>query len=149
MRFVHFSDTHLGFSDLNKIDATTGINQRESDFYRAWWQAIDKILELKPDFVVHAGDLFQTPRPNNRAIRVGLEGIQRLNDADIPFVVVAGNHSTLVFDKLAAFLNRLPCFQKCMPPIRASTSVSVLANAHCIVCRTVRLAMSYRPPIKP
>ena len=94
MRFVHFSDTHLGFSDLNKIDATTGINQRESDFYRAWWQAIDKILELKPDFVVHAGDLFQTPRPNNRAIRVGLEGIQRLNDADIPFVVVAGNHST-------------------------------------------------------
>ncbi|MCA9742966.1 MAG: exonuclease SbcCD subunit D [Deferribacteres bacterium] len=110
MRFVHFSDTHLGFSDLNKIDATTGINQRESDFYRAWWQAIDKILELKPDFVVHAGDLFQTPRPNNRAIRVGLEGIQRLNDADIPFVVVAGNHSTprirqtgSIFESIALF----------------------------------------------
>lgn len=110
MRFIHFSDTHLGFSDLSKIDPETGLNQRESDFYRAWWHAIDKILELRPDFVLHAGDLFQSPRPNNRAIRIALEGIQRLGNAGIPFVVVAGNHSTprirqtgSIFESIALF----------------------------------------------
>ena len=94
MKFIHFSDTHLGFSDLNRIDPDSGMNQREADFYRSWWIIIDRILAEKPDFVVHAGDLFQTPRPNNRAIRVAAEGIQRLQEAGIPFVVVAGNHST-------------------------------------------------------
>ncbi|MFQ5631587.1 MAG: exonuclease SbcCD subunit D, partial [bacterium] len=99
-----------GYSDLNKIDPDTGINQRESDFYKAWWHAIDKILEIKPDFVIHAGDLFQSPRPNNRAIRVALEGIQKFGDAGIPFVVVAGNHSTprirhtgSIFESIALF----------------------------------------------
>ncbi|MFQ5633396.1 MAG: exonuclease SbcCD subunit D, partial [bacterium] len=102
--------THLGYSDLNKIDPVTGINQRESDFYNAWWHAIDKILVLRPDFVIHAGDLFQSPRPNNRAIRVALEGIQKLGEADIPFVVVASNHSTprirhtgSIFESIALF----------------------------------------------
>lgn len=93
MRFVHFADTHLGFSDLARIDAASGVNRRELDFYETWWRVIDDILKLRPDFVLHAGDLFQSPRPNNRAIAVALEGLQRLNDAHIPFVVIAGNHS--------------------------------------------------------
>ncbi len=110
MKFIHFSDTHLGFSDLNRVDPVSGINQREADFYAAWWQVIEAILQEKPDFVVHAGDLFQTPRPNNRAIRIALEGIQKLGEAGIPFVVVAGNHSTprirqtgSIFESLALF----------------------------------------------
>jgi len=110
MRFIHFSDTHLGFSDLNRIDPESGINQREADFYAAWWRVIERILEEKPDFVVHAGDLFQSPRPNNRAIRIALEGVQQVVQAGIPFVVVAGNHSTprirqtgSIFESLALF----------------------------------------------
>jgi DNA repair exonuclease SbcCD nuclease subunit len=125
MRFVHFSDTHLGFSDLNKIDPDTGINQRENDFYNAWWHLIEKILELKPDFVVHAGDLFQSPRPNNRAIRIAMEGIQKISEAGMPFIVVAGNHSTprirhtgSIFESIAlfphvhaAYKSRYECFR--------------------------------------
>ena len=72
MKFVHFSDTHLGYSDYYKIDPHTGINQREQDFYNAWNQAIGDILQIKPDFVIHAGDLFHTSRPTNRAIAVFL-----------------------------------------------------------------------------
>ncbi len=94
MKFLHFSDTHLGFSDLSRVDPETGMNRREVDFYDAWWAVIEETLRLQPDFVVHAGDLFQTPRPNNRAIRIAVEGIQKLTAAGIPFVVVAGNHST-------------------------------------------------------
>lgn len=94
MRFVHFADTHLGFADLSKVEATTGVNRREQDFYDAWWRAIEGIIAARPDFVLHAGDLFQSPRPNNRAIAVALEGLQKLNDAGLPIVIVAGNHST-------------------------------------------------------
>lgn len=114
MRFLHFADTHLGFSDLSKVDSQTGVNRREQDFYDAWWRVIDAILAHRPDFVLHAGDLFQSPRPNNRAIAVALAGLKRLNEANIPFVVVAGNHST--------------------PRIRATGNIfealSVLPNVH-------------------
>jgi len=94
MKFIHLSDTHLGFSDYHKIDPTTGINQREQDFYNAWFHVIDRILELSPDFVVHAGDLFHTTRPTNRAIAVAMEGIQRVSERGIPFILISGNHST-------------------------------------------------------
>lgn len=114
MRFLHFADTHLGFSDLSKVDPHTGVNRREQDFYDAWWRVIDAILVHRPDFVLHAGDLFQSPRPNNRAIAIALAGLKQLNEANIPFVVVAGNHST--------------------PRIRATGNIfealSVLPNVH-------------------
>ena len=94
MRFIHFSDTHLGYSDYNKIDPQTGINQREQDFYNAWENVINQITHADVDFVLHAGDLFHSTRPTNRAIAVALEGIQKINDAGIPFVLISGNHST-------------------------------------------------------
>ncbi|MFZ5515393.1 MAG: metallophosphoesterase family protein [Candidatus Zhuqueibacterota bacterium] len=94
MKFIHLSDTHLGFSDYHKIDPSTGINQREQDFYNAWFHVIDRVLELSPDFVVHAGDLFHTTRPTNRAIAVAMEGIQRVSERGIPFILISGNHST-------------------------------------------------------
>jgi len=94
MKFIHFSDTHLGYADFNKIDPLTGINQREQDFYNAWENVINKIVQADIDFVLHAGDLFHTTRPTNRAIAVALEGIQKINDAGIPFVLISGNHST-------------------------------------------------------
>ena len=94
MKLVHLSDTHLGYSEYNKLSAVTGLNAREQDFYDAWNQVIENILNISPDVVIHAGDLFHTPRPSNRAIKTALEGIQKLSFADIPLVLVAGNHET-------------------------------------------------------
>ncbi|MBN1467032.1 exonuclease SbcCD subunit D [candidate division KSB1 bacterium] len=112
MKLLHFSDTHLGFSEYFKIDPDSGLNQREQDFYNAWHQVIDAIVAHRPDVVVHAGDLFHTPRPSNRAIRTALESIQKISDAGIPFIIVAGNHETprirttgSIFESLALFPN--------------------------------------------
>jgi DNA repair protein SbcD/Mre11 len=112
MRLIHFSDTHLGFSEYYKIDPVTGINQREQDFYDAWEQVLNGILELQPDLVVHCGDLFHSPRPNNRAIRIALEGVQKISNAGIPMVIISGNHETprirttgSIFESLALFPN--------------------------------------------
>lgn len=94
MRIVHFSDTHLGYSDYGKFNSTTGINQRELDTYNVFKEIIDYIIKTKPDLVIHAGDLFDSIRPSNRAIYEALEQLSRLSKERIPTVVIAGNHST-------------------------------------------------------
>lgn len=93
MRILHFSDTHLGFNDLEIINEV-GINQREGDFYDAFTQVIDAILETNPDYVIHTGDLFHRPHPSNRAISFCLTQLKRLSVAQIPTIIIAGNHST-------------------------------------------------------
>jgi len=94
MRIVHFSDTHLGFSDFAKIDPELGINLREADVYRAFSQVIEYIRENPPDIVIHSGDLFETSRPSNRAINFALKEIAKISQMGIPFVLISGNHST-------------------------------------------------------
>lgn len=93
MRILHFSDTHLGFNDLEIVNEF-GINQREADFYDVFTQVIDAILETKPDYVIHTGDLFHRPHPSNRAISFCLTQLKRLSVAQIPTIIIAGNHST-------------------------------------------------------
>jgi DNA repair exonuclease SbcCD nuclease subunit len=90
---VHFSDTHLGFSDLDIINEE-GINQREADFYQAFMDVIDAILEIKPDYVIHTGDLFHRASPSNRAITFALKALKKLERAAITVIIIAGNHST-------------------------------------------------------
>lgn len=93
MRILHFSDTHLGFNDLEIVNES-GINQREADFYDAFTQVVDAILESKPDYVIHTGDLFHRPHPSNRAISFCMTQLKRLSVAQIPTIIIAGNHST-------------------------------------------------------
>ena len=94
MRLVHFSDSHLGYGAYSKLDVAEGINQREADFYHSFEEAVDKTIELKPDFVIHAGDLFDGVRPQNRAIDFALRQLIRLSEADIETILISGNHST-------------------------------------------------------
>lgn len=94
MKIAHISDTHLGFGAYSKLDPVEGINQREMDIYTAFEQAVTEILELKPDLVIHSGDLFDSVRPQNRAIDFALRQLIRLSEAGIETVLISGNHST-------------------------------------------------------
>ncbi len=93
MKIVHFSDTHLGFSDLD-ITNDAGINRREADFYKAFADVIEAIMKLKPDYVIHTGDLFHRASPSNRAITFALTQLKKLEILKIPCIIIAGNHST-------------------------------------------------------
>jgi len=94
MKIIHLSDTHLGYRQFHKIDPDTDVNQREQDVYDAFDSAINKIIELEPDLVLHAGDLFDTVRPSNRAVNQATYQFARLSREEIPTVVIAGNHDT-------------------------------------------------------
>jgi len=91
MKILHVADTHLGYSAYRKV-TEDGINQREMDAYDAFKQFVDYAIKSKPDLIIHAGDLFDSVRPNNRAITFAVKQIIRLSKEKIPFVVIAGNH---------------------------------------------------------
>lgn len=94
MKLLHLADTHLGYSAYNKLDPESGLNLREIDVYNAFKTFVDYALDTEPDLVLHAGDMFDSVRPSNRAISVGLEQVIRLSKAGIPTVIIAGNHET-------------------------------------------------------
>ncbi len=93
MRFIHISDTHLGTA-FGKKNSPSGINQREEDICNVFEIALDSIIRLKPDLVVHSGDLFHSVRPTNRIINFAVRQIKRLADRKIPTVIISGNHDT-------------------------------------------------------
>jgi len=93
VKIVHFSDTHLGFRQLHRVN-DAGRNEREQDVYDAFERAVARIVELAPAVAIHAGDLFDSYHPSSAALGVALDGLARLREAGIPVVVIAGNHSS-------------------------------------------------------
>lgn len=93
MKIAHLADSHLGNSAYRKI-SESGFNQREEDVILAFVDAIDKVIAMRPDVVLHSGDLFDTVRPTNRIIRIGIQQLLRLYEAKLPLVLITGNHET-------------------------------------------------------
>lgn len=93
MRLVHLSDLHLGYRQFQRQTAS-GINQREADVASVFRSAIDRIIEIRPDLVLIAGDVFHNVRPPNPAILLAFTQFDRLVRAlpDTLVVMVAGNH---------------------------------------------------------
>ncbi len=91
LTFIHLSDTHLGFCDLDRQDEE-GKFIREEDVYKAFSDAVDIIIDEKPDFVIHSGDIFHRSSPSNRTLVEAAKQISRIAAAGIPFYLIAGNH---------------------------------------------------------
>ena len=95
MRLIHISDLHLGFRRYQRL-TPTGINQREADVAAAFKRAIDKIIELAPEIVLIAGDVFHSVRPTNTAIVHAFSQFSRLTQAlpNAIVVMIAGDHDS-------------------------------------------------------
>ena len=95
MRLVHLADIHLGFRQYQR-QTPTGINQREADVALSLRRVIDLVIQLKPELVLIAGDVFHTVRPTNPAILHAFLEFARLRRElpDARIVMVAGNHDT-------------------------------------------------------
>jgi DNA repair exonuclease SbcCD nuclease subunit len=90
--FIHIADTHLGKVAFNKT-TPDGSNLRETLIYENFLAAIEAIIDLEPEAVIHAGDLFDTVKPKTKSLLVALQALDMLKEARIPFVAIAGNHS--------------------------------------------------------
>jgi exonuclease SbcD len=95
VRIAHISDTHLGYTRYARLCPKTGRNQREVDVQEAYRKAVDAILEREVDLVIHSGDVFDSVRPATHVIIGFLKQTARITaNAEIPYVVAAGNHET-------------------------------------------------------
>jgi DNA repair exonuclease SbcCD nuclease subunit len=71
-----------------------GLEARRQDFDNAFKELVEKTIELKPDFMIIAGDLFHQARPSNITLENTIRSFKRLKDANIPVLTVDGSHDS-------------------------------------------------------
>jgi exonuclease SbcD len=144
MKIIHISDTHLGASGFGHKVSPSGLNQREEDICNSFSFAIDKILEINPDVVLHCGDLFHSVRPSNRILNFAIREILRLTDKNIPVVLISGNHDTpklktlgSVFSLFEFFPNIYPVYKSQYEKIKIKDA-TIHALPHCLDTQTLK-----------
>jgi DNA repair protein SbcD/Mre11 len=95
VRIAHLADLHLGYRAYHRL-TPRGINVREADVADAFRRAVARVVELAPDLVLVAGDVFHTVRPSNTAIAEAFRQFCVLTERlpDVPVVMIAGNHDS-------------------------------------------------------
>ncbi|MCB0338754.1 MAG: exonuclease SbcCD subunit D, partial [Bdellovibrionales bacterium] len=94
LRICHLADLHLGYRRYHRVNEH-GVNQRENDVNVAFREAVDRLIALKPDLVLIAGDVFHTVRPSNSVLAYCFRQIKKLADRNpAPIVIVGGNHES-------------------------------------------------------
>jgi len=93
MRIIHMADSHLGFSAYNKVDPY-GRNIVEEKIYEGFTETIDKIIDLHPDAIIHAGDVFHHVRPRIRTLFIFKREVEKLSKKKIPTIIISGNHDS-------------------------------------------------------
>ena len=89
-RFAHIADVHLGgwkqqpMQDLN---------------FQSFKKAIDICINSKLDFVLIAGDLFDSAYPSIEILKDTFSEFRRLKEANIPCFIIAGSHDYSVSGK--------------------------------------------------
>jgi len=96
MKFLHIADIHLGMENYGRINPSTGLHTRLKDFIKCFSFAIDIALEEKVDLVIFAGDAYKNSNPNPTHQREFARQIYRLSEAEIPVVMINGNHDNPV-----------------------------------------------------
>lgn len=83
MKFAHLADCHIGsWRDPKLKDIST----------KAFVKAIDTCIEEEVDFILIAGDLFNTPLPAIDNLKVTVQKLKELEQKGIPVYIVAGSH---------------------------------------------------------
>jgi len=93
IKILHLSDIHLGsgFSH-GRTNPETGLNTRLEDFVNTLSQCIDRAIAEAVDLVLFGGDAFPDATPAPYVQEAFATQFRRLVDAEIPTVLLVGNH---------------------------------------------------------
>ncbi|MBD2313509.1 exonuclease subunit SbcD [Desertifilum sp. FACHB-1129] len=93
LKILHLSDIHMGsgFSH-GRINPETGLNTRLEDFIQTLSRCIDRAIEEPVDLVLFGGDAFPDATPPPYVQEAFASQFRRLVDAEIPTVLLVGNH---------------------------------------------------------
>lgn len=93
IKVLHLSDVHLGsgFSH-GRINPVTGLNTRLEDFVGSLSRCIGRAIAEPVDLVLFGGDAFPDAMPPPIVQEAFAGQFRRLVDAEIPTVLLVGNH---------------------------------------------------------
>jgi hypothetical protein len=83
MKFAHIADTHIGAHHepiLADLEA------------KAFSEAMDRCIEEEVDFIIIAGDLFQSGIPDLAAVDTAAKKMRQVRESGIPIYVIYGSH---------------------------------------------------------
>lgn len=83
MKFAHMADCHIGGWRESKLTEFS---------LKSFLKACDKCIEAKVDFIIIAGDLFNSPLPTIDQLKSVVKKIKKLNDSEIKIYLVPGSH---------------------------------------------------------
>ncbi|MDZ8183845.1 MAG: exonuclease subunit SbcD [Nostoc sp. ChiSLP02] len=93
IKILHLSDIHMGSSfSHGRINPATGLNTRLEDFVNTLSICIDRALAEPVDLVIFGGDAFPDATPPPYVQQAFASQFRRLVDANIPTVLLVGNH---------------------------------------------------------
>jgi DNA repair protein SbcD/Mre11 len=111
VRLLHTADWHIGRTLMG--------HPRDEDIRAAIEEVVGIARAERPDLVVHAGDLFDGPRPAYDDLRWGLDALRELA-AVAPTIVICGNHDApalfALLDRLLGSNSRLRFVDRARPP---------------------------------
>jgi DNA repair protein SbcD/Mre11 len=93
IKILHLSDIHMGSSfSHGRLNPETGLNTRLEDFVKTLSRCIDRALEEPVDLVLFGGDAFPDATPPPYIQEKFASQFRRLVDAQVPTVLLVGNH---------------------------------------------------------
>jgi exonuclease SbcD len=92
MRILHFADAHIDMANYGRHDPETGLPFRVLDFLRSLDTIVDAAISEKVDMVIFAGDAYKDRSPAPTFQREWGRRMMRLSQAQIPTLLLIGNH---------------------------------------------------------
>lgn len=89
-RFAHISDVHLGGWKQEPLQELN---------FKSFQKAIEICINKKLDFILIAGDLFDSAYPSIEVLKKTFQEFKRLKDSNIPCFIIAGSHDYSVSGK--------------------------------------------------
>jgi len=89
-RFAHISDVHLGGWKQPELQELN---------FQSFKKAVDICIEKKLDFILIAGDLFDSAYPSIEILKKTFREFRRFSEAKIPCFLIAGSHDYSVSGK--------------------------------------------------
>ncbi len=92
MKILHFADAHIDMANYGRHDPETGLPLRVLDFLKSLDTIVDTAIAEKVDIVIFAGDTYKDRSPAPTYQREWGKRIYRLSEAQIPTLLLVGNH---------------------------------------------------------
>jgi exonuclease SbcD len=89
---LHFADAHIDMANYGRHDPESGLPMRVMDFLKSLDEIVDTAIKEKVDLVIFAGDTYRDRSPAPTFQREWGRRIMRLSKAQIPTLLLVGNH---------------------------------------------------------